>query len=1264
MNVSRLAVLAVFFMMVMSAFVAVPAYNVSAEDHNDEEHDHDEDNGDHNDHGLPSFSDLDENGNGTIEFNELMTICPEDQSEDQCRGIFDQYSGDDGVIDENEYQRFVSDVTSPDDGPDSMMVCYDIDTHEIDFSITTPEACNEAGLMWVSANSGPNDGDDRGDDNWDIENLRVHIKMESLGDWLVTLEGDYPVDESNNFREDLAQFCADMMGGSGDEITGDCYEQFLMMGDDDDHDDHDDHGDHDEWNCPPGLTDDECDMMEDCLDNDMAGMSCQRMMYDYCNDNPNACDSHDDDANFFYAMFAYEDGDITAEEFMSNNAIQSMFNNDDNDNGTDGGPSNDRDQGKYDLYTFTPEMGGNVKITSHFLMDYIGSSNFICGNGNEIPFYHVNDGSGDCEDGADEQWYDSNTPNDTSDDCQEWNDSDCVGEEVNWFDCHDGTKVWINQVNNGNWDCYDGEDEYHNDYNYWYGNIYLLSGDFTGDSLGTELTPDHEAFMKSEMGICGWADDNKTDVECNNYLDADLVAGDTYTLVTMGPCYSYDEVMECETGNYMHVMHMEDGTSMNMSGNVTYDHPMADFSEMRNLNDDNIFENFVLYDERAFAVGEDGFAGTFVSYSTGCHDYDGDGEYDYCYGSNPSIYLYEDFDSSDTESGLVGSAWADHSDDLECPDSMENCNRAIMDVELTPGNYTLVTVFDENNHVLFMNMVQTSDGTTVSQWDGKVHNAYFSYDNGTETLVEGNDRIYMPYPEYPDYEPECYDEDDNVIDCDDMMDSFALVFALMENMTAYEDGDMNATMAADNVLDILNAMVDEGFFDHDEAHEEDHHDGDWASWNYCEWEGDSSLQDGDMRWYCTDNDDGTNGFDDWWYYCEAHGNGMNSTMYFCTDDFGQSPDYENSASNDHYVTGGRPDGHQDDHMSLDSFDVSSWDSANDLEEIIDWYNSQFYHHDSHINMTVDDFLTMCEGISDEVNEEVAQCVLDKALNMLHDEHGDHHDDHGDHDNHDDNDSDDNPAMLDGIAGIQDPQDAGDNCRPSADDPHLLGSVSDNEDHPLSCSFEFKISFEGVDNSLENHEAYIPFEDEQVWTLKIEMLEGYEFISCDNCDVDDEGVMTGSGPVKITFAKAEPQPDCDYVVGLSADGMAFDPVKLAIKAGETVCWQWKDASMAHNVLELEGEYDSTMNLTNINFGFSSGEPAMTVDYRHTFTENDKVHYYVCEPHAQLGMVGQITVGNGTEDPVQQALEDNEVPSIGFVVGSLVLIGAAGLRRRVH
>ena len=45
MNISRLAVLAVIFMMVLSTFVAIPAYNASAdhENHDDEEHDHDHD---------------------------------------------------------------------------------------------------------------------------------------------------------------------------------------------------------------------------------------------------------------------------------------------------------------------------------------------------------------------------------------------------------------------------------------------------------------------------------------------------------------------------------------------------------------------------------------------------------------------------------------------------------------------------------------------------------------------------------------------------------------------------------------------------------------------------------------------------------------------------------------------------------------------------------------------------------------------------------------------------------------------------------------------------------------------------------------------------------------------------------------------------------------------------------------------------------------------------------------------------------------------
>ena len=66
---------------------------------------------------------------------------------------------------------------------------------------------------------------------------------------------------------------------------------------------------------------------------------------------------------------------------------------------------------------------------------------FICGDGEEIPFDFVNDGEADCDDGADEQQYDSND------------------EPINWFDCMDGTQVWIYEVNDGVEDCSDGDDE-------------------------------------------------------------------------------------------------------------------------------------------------------------------------------------------------------------------------------------------------------------------------------------------------------------------------------------------------------------------------------------------------------------------------------------------------------------------------------------------------------------------------------------------------------------------------------------------------------------------------------------------------------------------------------------------------------------------------------------------------------------------------------------------------------------------------------------
>ena len=51
------------------------------------------------------------------------------------------------------------------------------------------------------------------------------------------------------------------------------------------------------------------------------------------------------------------------------------------------------------------------------------------------------------------------------------------------------------------------------------------------------------------------------------------------------------------------------------------------------------------------------------------------------------------------------------------------------------------------------------------------------------------------------------------------------------------------------------------------------------------------------------------------------------------------------------------------------------------------------------------------------------------------------------------------------------------------------------------------------------------------------------------------------------------PACDHTVGIGLSGMAFNPSTLEIAVGQTVCWQWTDSSMTHNVIEVDGERSS-------------------------------------------------------------------------------------------
>ena len=137
--------------------------------------------------------------------------------------------------------------------------------------------------------------------------------------------------------------------------------------------------------------------------------------------------------------------------------------------------------------------------------------------------------------------------------------------------------------------------------------------------------------------------------------------------------------------------------------------------------------------------------------------------------------------------------------------------------------------------------------------------------------------------------------------------------------------------------------------------------------------------------------------------------------------------------------------------------------------------------------------------------------------------------------------------------------------------------------------------------------------------------------------------------------------CDYVIGLTEDGMAFDNEELSIDVGQTVCWIWNDAAMAHNVAEIRAEGDTTRDVA----GEYSGAAVTTIDYRLTFDE-DETFYYICEPHAGMGMDGKVIIGTGiSETPTTVVESDDNTPGFTAGIAAIALVSAlvvAGSRRR--
>ena len=120
-------------------------------------------------------------------------------------------------------------------------------------------------------------------------------------------------------------------------------------------------------------------------------------------------------------------------------------------------------------------------------------------------------------------------------------------------------------------------------------------------------------------------------------------------------------------------------------------------------------------------------------------------------------------------------------------------------------------------------------------------------------------------------------------------------------------------------------------------------------------------------------------------------------------------------------------------------------------------------------------------------------------------------------------------------------------------------------------------------------------------------------------------------------------------------LRFVPDTLTINEGDTVQFLWSGQLLPHNAIEQ-------------NEVFNSGDAERDVDYTYTFNYNQSgVYEFYCEPHRDLGMVGEITVidveeSNMTiEDEVETSSNDitNEKNSlinlnILLVLGLVVLI----------
>ena len=153
---------------------------------------------------LREMSECDSDTDEMVNFEELdacvsMDLTNDGYDSDSFEGLQEMFdmvdANEDGMLDSDEFATFATMTNG-----EPMMVCYNMDTHEIDMSINSEADCEAAGLMWTEEDSGQDDSDNNGEDEFVCDD-GSSIPMSYVNDGEEDCDGgedEYATDDSDD----------------------------------------------------------------------------------------------------------------------------------------------------------------------------------------------------------------------------------------------------------------------------------------------------------------------------------------------------------------------------------------------------------------------------------------------------------------------------------------------------------------------------------------------------------------------------------------------------------------------------------------------------------------------------------------------------------------------------------------------------------------------------------------------------------------------------------------------------------------------------------------------------------------------------------------------------------------------------------------------------------------------------------------------------------------------------------------------------------